>query len=75
VTAGRWALLVAGAVALSLLDLLGHPHGEDWWHHVPGFDLLYGLAGCLLIVIGSKALGKLGIQRPERFYERGEDEG
>jgi hypothetical protein len=72
-TAGRWAALVLVGVAVSLADLLGHPHGETWWHHVPGFDLVYGVLGCLAIVLGSKALGKLGLQRPERFYEEREN--
>lgn len=72
-TAGRWAMVVLVALAVSLADLLGHPHGETWWHHVPGFDLVYGLVGCLAIVVGSKALGKLGLQRPERFHEKREE--
>lgn len=61
------------AVATVGLDLLAHPHGETWWHHAPGFDLFYGFAGCALIVIVSKALGKAGLQRPEPVVEEPED--
>jgi hypothetical protein len=57
------AVLTAGTAAL---DLLAHPHGETWWHHTPGFDLLFGFVGCALIVVVSKALGKAALQRPER---------
>ena len=68
-TATRWVLLAAVAAAVSALDLLAHPHGETWWHLVPGFDLVYGVVGCVVIVVGSKALGKIWVQRPERFYK------
>ena len=72
-SATRWALTAAGAVALSALDLLAHPHGETWWHSIPGFDLVYGVVGCVAIVVASKALGKMWLQRPERFYEDTEE--
>ena len=65
----RGAAVAVIAVATVALDLLAHPHGETWWHHTPGFDLLYGFAGCAVIVIVSKALGKAGLQRPERVDE------
>jgi hypothetical protein len=54
------------AAATVALDLLAHPHGDTWWHHTPGFDLLFGFAGCAVIVVVSKALGKAALQRPER---------
>jgi hypothetical protein len=73
VSRGWW---IGGALALGsvLLDLAtGHPaHGASWWHRTPGFDLVYGLLGCAVIVVASKALGKAWLQRDERYYE---DEG
>ena len=72
-TATRWVLTAAAAGALSALDWLAHPHGETWWHHMPGFDLVYGVVGCVVIVIASKALGTMWVQRPERFYEDPEE--
>jgi len=54
------------AAATVALDLLAHPHGDTWWHHTPGFDLIFGFVGCAVIVIVSKALGKAALQRPER---------
>jgi len=63
-------VLAAAAVAL---DLVAHPHGDTWWHHTPGFDLIFGFAGCAVIVIVSKALGKAGLQRPERSAADSED--
>ena len=68
-TLARPVLVGAAAVGTVALDLLAHPHGETWWHHLAGFDLVYGFLGCAAIVIVSKALGKAGLQRRERFYE------
>ncbi|MFQ5520637.1 MAG: hypothetical protein ACE5FK_04505 [Candidatus Methylomirabilia bacterium] len=36
-----------------------------WWHRLPAFHAVYGVVGCALIVIVSKVLGKLWLQRPE----------
>jgi hypothetical protein len=63
---GRGAAVVVIAAVTVSLDLLAHPHGETWWHHAPGFDLVFGFVGCAVIVLVSKALGKAGLQRPER---------
>ena len=68
-TLARTVLVGAAAVGTVALDLLAHPHGETWWHHLAGFDLVYGFLGCAAIVSVSKALGKAGLQRRERFYE------
>lgn len=44
----------------------GHPH--FWWQATPTFDLLYGFAGCVVIVLASKWLGHAWLQRPETYY-------
>lgn len=69
------AALIGGlaAAAAAAVDLFAHPHGETWWHHVPGFDLVYGFLGCVAIVVGSKMLGRAWLQRGERFYEAREE--
>ena len=68
-TTGRRLLLAAIVTVVAGLDVLAHPHGETWWHHLPGFDLIFGLVGCAIIVTVSKTLGKAWLQRRERFYE------
>lgn len=65
--------LSALTAALLLLELLLHPHGHGgWWNSVLGFDLLFGLAGCALIVVVSKRLGKWFLQVPDRA-KKGEE--
>lgn len=65
-------ILTAAVVLLTLvLEVafrhLAHP--EFLWHSLPGFDFLYGLAGCLGIVLVSKWMGHALIQRPESYYD------
>lgn len=36
-----------------------------WWHRAPAFHAVYGVVGCVLLVVVSKALGKFWLQRPE----------
>ena len=66
--------IAAGVTAIATVAaevaLRAHAHPVLPWHEVPAFDLVYGLAGCALIVYGSKALGRAFVQRPE---ERGGD--
>ena len=66
------ALIAAASVALELA-FLHDAHPVHWWHTVPAFDLGFGLAGCALIVVLSKAAGAAALQKPESYYdERGE---
>lgn len=60
---------LAGTVAWQLL----FPHPEHviyWFHRVPGFDVLLGLAGAFLLVWLPKTLGEYFLQRGEDYYER-----
>jgi hypothetical protein len=43
-----------------------HPH--FWWEKIPAFDAIFGFLGCIVIVLGSKALGHHGIQKDEDYY-------
>lgn len=71
----RWLFAaLAGAILLSFAaDLLlrgAHGNGKFWWDKVYGFDVLFGLLGCLAIVWVSKVLGKHFVQRGEDYYDR-----
>jgi hypothetical protein len=58
-----WAMV---AVAVVAEWALVHPYpGTPWWRAVPGVQAVYGIFGCVAIVLVSKWLGHLGLQRPE----------
>ena len=40
-----------------------------FWEKLPIFNILFGFACCILIIVVSKALGKLFIQKDENYYE------
>ena len=45
-----------------------HEHPHFWWEKIPFFDAIFGFLGCILIVIGSKALGHHWLQKDEDYY-------
>lgn len=61
---------LASGVALGL-PLVFHPehHHEAWWTHIPGFFAGYGFLGCVAIVLVSKWLGRLFLQKHGNFYD------
>ena len=66
--------LLAGTAAGSVLleFAIRHEDHGAWWHAVAGLDLAIGFVGCIVLVWAAKALGALGLQRPED--EHPEDE-
>ena len=65
----RWGatVAVAGSVVVEL-RLPREAHGSFWWVGLPGFDLFYGFIGCVALVLASKALGAVWLQREEDYY-------
>jgi len=64
--------LVWAAFTLSVAgELMVVSTGADlpWWHRTPAFHAVFGVVGCVLIVVVSKALGKFWLQRPEERFE------
>lgn len=63
---GRRGWLITGVllVVAAVADLT---LGRD----LPGFDAVYGFAGCVAIIVVSKWLGKRWLQRTEDYYEEG----
>ncbi len=47
----------------------GRDHPVYWWHYMPAFDFILGLAACLLIIKGSKLLAKHELQRRKDYYD------
>lgn len=69
------AAFLTSMLLLAAADWLlpGAEHGDEWWLSIPGFFVLFGFAGCVLIIWISKKLGGLGLQQPETYYEPGGD--
>lgn len=68
----RGWIVAAAASAIALgLPWIFHPehHHEAWWNHVPGFYAGYGFLGCAAIVLLSKWLGRIFLQKGEDFYD------
>ena len=60
--------LAALLVVLVVVEAVFVPHEKPRfpWHFVPGYSALIGLGACLVVVLLSKALGRMVLQRPER---------
>lgn len=65
-----WLTCAAGLGLFLLLDLLAEGHEGGWWTRIPAFFSLYGLLGCIAIIVLSKLLGSYWLQRSEDYYER-----
>lgn len=67
----RFRMAVAAAFVLVILSALFgrsyHPHFV--WDYIPGFYALLGYAGCWLLVVGAKTLGKQWLERGEDYYD------
>jgi hypothetical protein len=44
-------------------------HAHTKIEHIPGFWSVFGLVGCILIILGSKAFGHAGIMTREDYYD------
>lgn len=63
--------VVLFATPIVLLDLIYRHHApvESWWHGTPAFDLVYGFIGCVGIILISKWIGHVWLQRGENYYQ------
>lgn len=56
-------------VILVILDIFVEKHPHYGWERLFGAYALYGFFSCVLIVIVSKLIGKLWLQKPENYYD------
>ena len=54
--------------------LFAQPHHHNCWDTLPGFDVLFGVLGCAVLIIAAKKIVGPLIQKREDYYEGGEDE-
>ena len=61
-------------LALSLAGdfLLRKPegHGESEWFHFPGFFVLLGFIGCLVLTGVAKLIGHYWLEKREDYYDK-----
>ena len=67
----RWFYVGLAVVALAEIVLPYVFHAE---HHFsfeswPAFGSIYGLVSCVVIIVGSKLLGKIWLMRREDYYD------
>ena len=68
----RWFYVALALIATS--EILG-PYlveidpAHFWYEDFPAWGSLYGLVSCVVIIVVSKLLGKLGLMRREDHYE------
>ena len=64
---------IAVLMLLVLLDaipaIVEKEHAHTAAEHLPGFWAVFGLLGCLLLVLISKTYGHLGVSTREDYYD------
>ncbi len=63
----HWILLGVLTVISFIAELTQEP--RHWWEQIPGFYIIFGFVGCVVIIVVSKALGKLFLQKDEDYYD------
>lgn len=63
------AVLAVGAFTTELMIPHDPEHAAHWWNSIPGFYALFGFVGCVAIIVISKWIGKILLQRKEGYYE------
>jgi hypothetical protein len=64
----KYILLITVGVSMLLGVFFRPEHPHFWWEKIPAFDAIFGFLGCILIVLGSKALGHHWLQKGEGYY-------
>jgi len=57
-------VLILLVISMTVLEFSHEPHHVVfWWHKMPGFTAGMGFFGGFLLILFSKGLGRLGLQR------------
>ena len=67
-----YGVLILGIVGGFFVHLYLHPEIHFFWERLPVFSAVYGFIGCIVIILGSKAIGHLWLQKEEDYYEKQE---
>lgn len=64
------AIVFVFMAALIIIDFFMPRHHIYFpWDNIPGFYAVFGLVTCVLIIIFSKWLGKVWLQKKEDYYD------
>ena len=63
------ALVTAASLVVELFFMHHEPGHTHWWDQVPGFYILFGFLGCVLLILFAKTLGKKILDRREDYYD------
>lgn len=63
------ALITAASLVVELFFMHHEPGHSHWWNQIPGFFILFGFIGCVLIILFAKGLGKHALDRREDYYD------
>lgn len=67
----QWHWIALGILTvISLILEFTMVEGHHWWNKIPGFYIIMGFAGCMILIYFSKWLGKLYILNDEDYYDR-----
>ena len=62
-------ILVLLSIVCDFIFPVEHEGSEFWWSYILGFFLLFGLIGCVILIVVSKLIGHYWLQRKEDYYE------
>jgi len=65
-----YVCLLLSILAGFFVHLYLHPEVHFFWERLPVFSAVYGFIGCIVIILGSKAIGHLWLQKGEGYYEK-----
>jgi hypothetical protein len=69
---GHWtglAFVVIISVVAEMLTPHEAEHATHWWSGVPAFYALFGLLGCIVIILFAKVIGKHFLLKREDYYD------
>ncbi len=75
---GKWIFWGCGFGSLlagGFIHMTQTGHAPLFWQRLPFFSAAYGLIGCLVIIVASKAIGHHWLQKKEDYYGRDEEAG
>lgn len=64
----RICFVVLALLVLADALLVDKEEAHTAAEHIPGFWSVFGLVGCMLLIIASKAFGHAGIMKREDYY-------